>query len=155
MVVMRFSTNWDGVRLRQYGWQKTNCRSIFYFILVVLIDSINDSANRNVSIKVLVARKTNDSSYAELRILTHLTGSSLEHPGKRHIPKLIDHFYVEGPNGLHLCLVMDILGPTAWHVQYELSGNIVCMPPKIRHLISRQLLLAVDYLHQCGIAHGG
>ena len=115
----------------------------------------NDRANRNVSLKFLTAKKTSDIAHLELRILTHLTESPLQHPGKRHIPTLIDHFYVEGPNGLHLCLVTDVFGPTAWDVQYGLTDDGVCMPPKITHLMSRQLLLAVDYLHQCGIAHGG
>ena len=77
----------------------------------------------------------------------------MEHPGRKYIPTLKDHFYVDGPNGRHLCLVMDVAGPSVFCVQEHCE---VCrLTTKLVRKVSKQVMLAVDYLHQCGIAHGG
>lgn len=75
------------------------------------------------------------------------------HPGRKHVSHLLDSFYHEGPNGRHLCVVLEWLGPKVSSVaercpNYRLDGNLA-------RRVSRQLLLAVDYLHSCGVAHGG
>lgn len=110
---------------------------------------------RNVSIKVLAAKQSGEDSYRELRILNHLSGMTpaMEHPGRRYISTLKDHFYVDGPNGRHLCLVMDVIGPTVFFVLEHRKD--FRLPAKLAREVSKQLMLAVDHLHQCGIAHGG
>ncbi|KAF8465285.1 kinase-like domain-containing protein [Kalaharituber pfeilii] len=108
--------------------------------------------NRNVSIKVIVAQQSDEHSSRELRILRHLSRSTRSHAGKRYIPTLIDNFYLHGPNGRHLCLVMDVVGPTASFFQEQSKWGR--STPKLAQMASRQLMLAVDYLHQCGVAHG-
>jgi Mg2+/Co2+ transporter CorC len=32
-------------------------------------------------------------------------------PGSRHIEQLLDDFHHTGPNGTHVCLVLEVLGP--------------------------------------------
>lgn len=68
-----------------------------------------------------------------------------------------DSFINEGPNGHHLCIVFEFLGPTLAVVlrnyreledEGKLSANTVLK-------ITRQLLQAVDHLHRLGYAHGG
>ncbi|KAK3898402.1 hypothetical protein C8A05DRAFT_19009 [Staphylotrichum tortipilum] len=54
---------------------------------------------------------------------------------------------------LDLCVVLGLLGPKLSSIkddcpQYRLGGRIA-------RSVSRQLVLAVDYLHSMGIAHGG
>ena len=85
----------------------------------------------------------------------HLKKSSdSSHPGHKHVLHLLDFFYLDGPNGRHLCLVSDVLGPNTSSVaecckpDYRLDG---CLGRDI----STQLLLAVDYIHLSGIVHGG
>ena len=49
----------------------------------------------------------------ELRILDHLSKGQTSHPGKKHTIQLLDHFEHEGPNDIHPCLVLELLGPNA------------------------------------------
>ena len=111
--------------------------------------------HHNVSIKILAADQSDEASCRELRILRHLSelNSHSNHPGKKYLPTLKDHFYVHGPNGRHLALVMDVVGPTVSYVQEHCNGN--CLTRKLALMASKQVMLAVDYLHECGIAHGG
>lgn len=81
-------------------------------------------------------------------------GGDAEHEGRKHLPRLLDHFYKEGPNGNSLFLVLERLGPSLYAMLSE------CLPDSRFDIsrcrrISRQLLLAVDYLHSCGIVHAG
>jgi serine/threonine-protein kinase SRPK3 len=109
--------------------------------------------NRNVTVKIVVAEKSAESNH-ELQVLQHLNTRQTEgHPGREHVLHLLDSFYHEGPNGRHLCVVLDVLGPKVSTVierckHYRLGGF------KARD-VSRQLLLAVNYLHASGVAHGG
>lgn len=118
--------------------------------------SVPDWSSRkqsNVSIKVVVSDHS-ESHSRELGILQHLKekGDS-NHPGCQYVSQLLDSFHHEGPNGRHLCVVMEVLGPEIPAVMdkctnYRLNGHLA-------HRVSSQLLLAVDYLHSCGVAHGG
>jgi len=111
--------------------------------------------HHNVSIKILAADKSDEASCRELRILRHLAelNTHTNHPGKKYLPTLKDHFYIHGPNGRHLALVTDVVGPTVSRVQER--SNVNCLPRELAFMASKQVLLAVDYLHECGIAHGG
>jgi serine/threonine protein kinase len=106
-----------------------------------------------VTIKVVVARQS-DKTHRELRILQTLKErGDPNHPGCKHVSHLLDSFYLKGPNGRHLCIVLDPLGPEVSSVadrckNYRLGGDLA-------RSVSRQLLLAVDYLHSAGVAHGG
>jgi serine/threonine-protein kinase SRPK3 len=110
-------------------------------------------AHRNVTLKIVVAEKSGELDH-ELQILKHLKESSdSSHAGYKRVLHLLDFFYLDGPNGRHLCLVSDVLGPRVSSVaercpDYRLDG---CLGRDI----SAQVLLAVNYLHSFGIAHGG
>lgn len=90
----------------------------------------------------------------ELEILRHIgTHGDPQHPGRNHVIDLLDTFHHTGPNGQHLCVVLELLGPNVSSVaedslHYRLDGHVA-------RKISRQSLLAVDFLHSCGVAHGG
>lgn len=110
-------------------------------------------AHRNVTLKVVVAQKSRELDH-EQHILTYLEeNSDASHPGYKHIIHLLDFFYHVGPNGRHLCLVFNVLGPSmSYFANY--GPNFRLDGPLARN-VSAQLLLAVDYLHSYGIAHGG
>ncbi|KAL1864696.1 hypothetical protein Daus18300_007498 [Diaporthe australafricana] len=66
-----------------------------------------------------------------------------------HVVIPTDHFWHEGTNGNHLCVVMPVLGP-----------NIEDAARKFQHQeeplkrICHQLVLAMEFLHDKGICHG-
>jgi serine/threonine protein kinase len=81
----------------------------------------------------------------------------------RFIIQLLDQFVHQGPNGSHLCLVFDLLGPSVHKVvescrmaaqQEETPFHEFLEPPTILK-VSRQLLKAVAFMHKAGYAHGG
>ncbi|OJJ46497.1 hypothetical protein ASPZODRAFT_66697 [Penicilliopsis zonata CBS 506.65] len=85
----------------------------------------------------------------ELNIYKHLDSIETDHPGKKYVRSLVDHFYVDGSQHRHLCLVHKPLGINASELLQFRSENKMTledMKPAIR-----QLLGAVDYLHS--IAH--
>jgi serine/threonine protein kinase len=108
---------------------------------------------QNVSIKVVVARKSGDDN-RELAILRAVKEKGdPHHPGRKHVAHFLDSFYVQGPNGRHLCIISELLGPKASYVAESSPGCRI--GGHLARQVSRPLLLAVDYLHSCGIAHGG
>lgn len=69
--------------------------------------------------------------------------------------ELYDSFTHEGPNGVHQCLVFELLGPSVDRVlaDYRESHDKLCTETIIR--MSTQLLKAVKFIHGAGMCHGG
>jgi len=85
--------------------------------------------------------------------MQHLEANSdTQHPGYKHIPRFLDHFYHDSLNGRSLFLVLERLGPTAELVRCQATNWRLDL--SLSRQISRQLILAVDYLHDRGIVHG-
>ena len=62
-----------------------------------------------VAMKILMARKS--GAPKELEIFNHLA----QKPPGWHlsaVTSFLDHFYFDGPNGRHFCLVLDVAGPS-------------------------------------------
>lgn len=64
----------------------------------------------------------------------------------------IRQFWIDGPNGRHICLVLPVTGPSVSH----LSNGIYCrMKPSLVAAAGAHAVKAVAMLHSCGICHGG
>jgi serine/threonine protein kinase len=61
-----------------------------------------------------------------------------------------DHFWVDGPNGRHLCLVLPLLGP-----RIDLVWNKLEDPQKPLPKIALQAAQSLQLLHELDICHGG
>jgi len=99
---------------------------------------------RHVAIKIYRSDRRHDEE--EARTLKQLTEGPSDHDGKDHIVQLLDRFELKGPNGRHLCLVLEALGPNM-HL-HELS-------PESNWEIAKQLAEATAYFQGLGIVHGG
>ena len=81
----------------------------------------------------------------EAKIFQRLSAGTSHH-GRKHILQLRDNFQIHGPNGIHEALVTDVLVP------------IDCIR-YLRHFSAKRTsyesILALAYLNQCGIIHGG
>lgn len=67
---------------------------------------------------------------------------------------LLDEFVHSGPNGLHACLILELLGPSVSTYVEERCPN-GRMPGMLAKEVSRQALLGLECLHHLGISHGG
>lgn len=104
---------------------------------------------RYVALKVLCAEASDD--VCDIKILDYLKDRATTHPGRQHISFLYDCFRFQGPNGSHLCLVSEVLGPTL--------SQLMKLRKQLRGSISRKVAMqftqAVAYLHSEGVCHGG
>ena len=106
-----------------------------------------------VVLKIYLTGQSTDHE-RELDIYKHMNLEESKHPGRNFIRKLLDHFYIQGSYGSHVCLVHDPLGTSADLLVKMSPGQAMTldtMKPGIR-----QLLIALDFLHsQCHIIHTG
>lgn len=102
------------------------------------------------AVKILAASHSNVNS-ADLRICELLEDLSARDKDVRvsHVVVPEDHFWHEGPNGKHLCVVMPVLGP---NLEDAAEAHQYQEEPLKR--ICYQLVLAMKFLHDKGICHG-
>lgn len=128
-----------------------------------------------VAIKITTAKSSSIEN--ESRILDFLSRENLQHPGKKHVMILLDSFEHHGPNGVHRCLVFNVMGPSTSTMFESLRSKSTVFPGKLEkcsepaHVYSNvdgrgrfplwmaksimgQILLGIDFLHQNGVAHG-
>ncbi|PQE22869.1 serine threonine kinase AGC family protein [Rutstroemia sp. NJR-2017a BBW] len=71
----------------------------------------------------------------------------------RRFPHLLDIFHHKGPNGIHSCLVMELLGPSLSSILGRTSMDEFLDPDTILRS-SQQLLEGIQFAHEAGISHG-
>lgn len=103
----------------------------------------------NLSMKIITANLSKTTK--ELEVLKAVTGHNPQHPGQKHVLQLLDSFFHDGPNGKHLCIITEILGPKAFDHELRQWQGMEC---GVAREISALLLLAVDYVHEAGVVHG-
>lgn len=110
-----------------------------------------------MALKVLTADAIIGAKHIdELRVLQRTMSTDPHHVGYGRIVALLDHFEHQGPHGTHLCLVLELLGPSISVVRqlYERQGCEI--PLAVVKRITKQILFGLDYLHRlCGIVHTG
>ncbi|EXJ86465.1 CMGC/SRPK protein kinase [Capronia epimyces CBS 606.96] len=120
--------------------------------------AFDESTEEWVALKILRAEASQDSR--ELRAYQRLADLELSQPEEwRKISSLFvqlrDHFFHQGPNGNHLCLVTELLGPRLSLVLEKLSDDHDrWLSPDMVLKVARKLLEAIDVLHRSGFAHG-
>ncbi|KAI9150682.1 putative Serine protein kinase [Paramyrothecium foliicola] len=80
---------------------------------------------------------------------------------RQHVTQLLDDFEHKGPNGTHICLVFEPMGPSVNSMVEELPqfnprlrGMKVRYPPQMARAILKQSLQALAFIHKNGVAHG-
>lgn len=91
----------------------------------------------------------------ELQNLKHLERHSRGSLSTHYIVQLLDSFTHKGPNGVHPCLVFELLGPSVDKAlaDYHEGHDKLCSDTVLR--MSTQLLEAVKFIHSAGLCHGG
>ena len=94
----------------------------------------------------------------ELSILNRINAYRTKDPLAQYILRTLDTFQHLGPNGTHLCLISEPMGPTVASLAEELTPleewkvNIPYSKPMARRIL-RHALLGLKFLHSNGIVH--
>ncbi|KAI9835245.1 MAG: hypothetical protein M1837_003873 [Sclerophora amabilis] len=116
------------------------------FAQVWLAKDLRPGGHGYVSIKIVPA----DAS--EARILKYLRRCPQTHPGSKHVMQLLDHFTIHAPMMSYEGLVLEVMSRNAFRVVQSAPHGKLSL--RNGSLASRQVAMGLDYLHQCGIAHG-
>lgn len=107
----------------------------------------------HVAMKIVrSAKHYTDTAIDEIKLLDKVTSSETHHPGHQHVIQLLDTFTHQGPNGVHVCMVFEVLGENLLGLirRYKHRG----IPVVFVKQIAKQLLSALDFLHRmCGVIH--
>ncbi|KAK6002877.1 hypothetical protein QM012_001627 [Aureobasidium pullulans] len=107
----------------------------------------------NVALKITVAEASSINN-RERRVLQALSESGpMFQSDRMHIMQLLDTFQHEGPNGVHDCLVFELLGPSVASVVEKRYASDR-LPGRIAKKACKELGLALAVLHRQEIGHG-
>ncbi|KAI0867389.1 kinase-like domain-containing protein [Hypoxylon argillaceum] len=113
----------------------------------------DQDVGRYVAVKISISERQPRSKDRQLHVMRAIAASSSQHPGAASVMKIIDNFTLNGPNGTHQCMVLELLGPSISDVlDVRFADNR--LPGALAKKVARQTLLGLDYLHQHGIGHG-
>lgn len=108
--------------------------------------------NRYVALKIVLADFSEASR--ESLVLRHLRDFKKANPGSgaKFLTTLLNEFYIDGPNGRHLCLVTD---PTRGSLAESKETHPWLFQIRISRAIAAQAVLGLQTIHSSGIVHGG
>ncbi|KAK8070385.1 hypothetical protein PG997_010588 [Apiospora hydei] len=112
----------------------------------------NNSGN-HVALKVVrSASHYTETAIDEIKLLQKIVQANPNHPGRKYVVSLLDSFEHKGPNGVHVCMVFEVLGENLLGLikKWQHRG----IPRDLVVQITKQVLMGLDYLHrECGIIH--
>lgn len=101
-----------------------------------------------VALKIIIADESREDC-SELWLVNR-EGLDFEEPGGEFITVPLEHFWHNGPNGRHLCIVLPVHGP-----RISALWNKFDDPAKVSRNVTLQATRGLHFLHQNGICHGG
>lgn len=115
--------------------------------------SKDNTSGRHVALKVVrSAAHYTETAVDEIKLLKKVVEANPNHPGKKHVVSLLDSFEHKGPNGVHVCMVFEVLGENLLGLIKRWNHRGIPMP--LVKQITKQVLLGLDHLHrECGIIH--
>ncbi|KAJ5618831.1 hypothetical protein N7510_002815 [Penicillium lagena] len=143
VVVGETYNNGRYVVVRKLGWG--------HFSTVWL--SRDTTTGKHVALKVVrSAAHYTETAIDEIKLLSRIVQAKPSHPGRKHVVSLLDSFEHKGPNGVHVCMVFEVLGENLLGLIKRWNHRGIPMP--LVKQITKQVLLGLDYLHrECGIIH--
>ena len=143
VIVGELYKNGRYVVVRKLGWG--------HFSTVWL--SRDTTNGRHVALKVVrSAAHYTETAIDEIKLLNRIVEANPHHPGRAHVVSLLDSFEHKGPNGVHVCMVFEVLGENLLGLIKRWNHRGIPLP--LVKQITKQVLLGLDYLHrECGIIH--
>ena len=95
------------------------------------------------------------SSRRELDIMRRMSDKQgIKGLPNEYVVELLDYFEHKGPNGTHLCLVLEVLCQDVLDFLEGYSADSPSRLPLVKQ-ISKQVLEGLEFLHACGVIHNG
>ena len=115
--------------------------------------SKDNTTGKHVALKVVrSAAHYTETALDEIKLLDKVVKANKDHPSRRHVVSLLDSFQHKGPNGMHVCMVFEVLGENLLGLIKKWNHRGI--PMALVKQITKQVLLGLDYLHrECGIIH--
>ena len=115
--------------------------------------SRDTESGRHVALKVVrSAAHYTETAIDEIKLLNKIVQANPNHAGRKHVVSLLDSFEHKGPNGIHVCMVFEVLGENLLGLIKRWNHRGI--PMLLVKQITKQVLLGLDYLHrECGIIH--
>ncbi|KAI9683888.1 MAG: serine/threonine protein kinase, CMGC group [Trizodia sp. TS-e1964] len=115
--------------------------------------SRDEHSGKHVALKVVrSAAHYTETAVDEIKLLNKIVEANPNHPGRKHVVSLLDSFEHKGPNGVHVCMVFEVLGENLLGLIKRWNHRGI--PMQLVKQITKQVLLGLDYLHrECGIIH--
>lgn len=114
----------------------------------------DDVRKRYVALKILAERLS--KGCPEVEMLRQLRNSE-NHDGKNFVMSMLDHFFIDGPNGNHLCVVSGVGGPSI--KQFNECPGFKSGTRRLKGEVARRVALqatqGLAFIHTAGIVHGG
>ncbi|KAM9376727.1 SRSF protein kinase 2 isoform 3-T3 [Pholidichthys leucotaenia] len=106
-----------------------------------------------VAMKVVKsAQHYTETALDEIKLLRCVRDSDPSDPNKDMVVQLIDDFKISGVNGIHVCMVFEVLGHHL--LKWIIKSNYQGLPLPCVKSIIKQVLQGLDYLHtKCKIIH--
>lgn len=108
---------------------------------------------RFVALKVVKsAQHYTETALDEIKLLKCVRDSDPTDSKRERLVQLIDDFKISGVNGVHVCMVLEVLGHQL--LKWIIKSNYMGLPLICVKSILRQVLEGLDYLHtKCKIIH--
>jgi serine/threonine-protein kinase SRPK3 len=129
--------------------------------LCVDLAKSQDGKREYVALKIQKsAQHYTEAAYDEIDLLSKAEENRqdpnwvVDHPigSGTGVVSLLDFFETEGPNGVHVCMVFEVMGPNVLSLikKYDFKG----VPIPVVKRLTADILVGLDYLHRvCGIIH--
>lgn len=82
---------------------------------------------------------------------------TLNHPSRKNLLVIMDHFFQQGPNGSHLCLISPFARPSVLSMA-ECPGRVSGsrrLRGNLARKVTKEMAISVELLHSARIIHGG
>jgi serine/threonine-protein kinase SRPK3 len=124
----------------------------FWLVFTLIYCRATNEKQRLVALKVVKSSPHyTEAAEDEIRLLDCVVEKSVDNENSP-VVRLLDHFYVRGPNGKHVCMVFEVLGANLLKVikRYDYMGLPI---PLVKRII-KQVLEGLHLLHEkCEIIH--